>query len=296
MTKPPLILLLTDDSQRREKWLQVLAEGAMVCTHLALLQTGEMEAPELIVTDRLPITQTLGPANARLACGEIGLVGIGTQGSGDVVLPEECTRHELQLACRLLVEIVRLRRRLAEELHTQRALRSLAYRDPLTGLANRRQWDQELVARMKQLAVDPPVGATAIVLLDLDHFKPINDRLGHVAGDLVLQRVAQRLAANVAQQHLVARLGGDEFGILVHGVLAADVPEIVESIRRAIEHRPEVGGPEEPCVTASAGVAVLLPPLSLRPLEVTTIADAALREAKRTGRCRAVVRQIDGTH
>ncbi len=171
----------------------------------------------------------------------------------------------------------------------------MAYRDPLTGLANRRQWDQELMDRMKPLETDPPVAALAIVLLDMDHFKPINDRLGHVAGDLVLQRVAQRLAANVAPQHLVARLGGDEFGILLTGLLAADVPEVVETIRRSIEHQPEAAGQDEPPITASAGVAVLRSPQRLRPLAAIAIADSALREAKQQGRCRAVVRHVGGS-
>ncbi len=63
-----------------------------------------------------------------------------------------------------------------------------------------------------------------LVLLDLDLFKPVNDQLGHVAGDIVLQRIAQRLAANLAPQHLAARLGGDEFGILLSSILADDVP------------------------------------------------------------------------
>lgn len=293
MAKPPLILLLTDDDHRREKWLQSLADGAIVCSNLRLLQAGELDVPDLIVTDQLPFTQTLGPANARLACGEIGILGVGTHGTADVLLPEDYTRRELQLACRLLVEVVRLRRRLAEEVHTQRALRAMAYRDPLTGLANRRQWDQELLARMKRPDTDPPIAVLALVLLDIDHFKPINERLGHVAGDLVLQRIAQRLAANVAPLHLVARLGGDEFGILLSGLLAADVPEVVETIRRSIEHQPEAAGQDEPPLTASAGVAVLQSSLSLRPLELTAIADGALREAKHQGRCRTVVRHVE---
>ena len=125
------------------------------------------------------------------------MVAVGAAGSADVVLPADCTPRELRLACRLLVEVVRLRRRLGEEIRTQKALRTMAYRDPLTGVANRRKWERELTARLEGAGSAGAGSTLAIVLLDLDHFKPINDRLGHVAGDMVLRRVAQRLAANV---------------------------------------------------------------------------------------------------
>ena len=64
----------------------------------------------------------------------------------------------------------------------------MAYRDPLTGVANRRKWERELTARLEGAGSAGAGSTMAIVLLDLDHFKPINDRLGHVAGDMVLRR------------------------------------------------------------------------------------------------------------
>jgi diguanylate cyclase (GGDEF)-like protein len=88
-----------------------------------------------------------------------------------------------------------------------------ASHDPLTGLANR----VLLNARTTQ-ALEQADGVTALLLLDLDHFKEINDTLGHAAGDLLLQEVARRLGRSVRSEDLVARLGGDEFAILLAGL------------------------------------------------------------------------------
>ena len=260
-----------------------------VCTDPLLLQSGEIDIPDLIVTDQLPITQSLGPANGRLVTGEIGVLAIGTQSPGDVVLPSDCTQRELRLACRMLVEIVRLRRKLSEAQNSQRALHSMAFRDPLTGLANRRKWDQELAQRVPLMARKTGPAVLVIALLDIDFFKPINDRLGHVAGDLVLQRVAHGLTANVSDHHLVARVGGDEFGVVMDGLLAPDVASVIDSLRRAIQHQPDGSGQDEPVVTASAGVAIVPAGLHLAPIEAVTAADRALCDAKQQGRSRTVV-------
>ncbi len=140
----------------------------------------------------------------------------------------------------------------------------MAFRDPLTGLANRRKWDQELAQRVPLMARKTGPAVLVIALLDIDFFKPINDRLGHVAGDLVLQRVAHGLTANVSDHHLVARVGGDEFGVVMDGLLAPDVASVIDSLRRAIQHQPDGSGQDEPVVTASAGVAIVPAGLHLR--------------------------------
>ena len=97
--------------------------------------------------------------------------------------------RELRLACCLLVEIVRLRRRRGEDKRAQRALQQLAFRDALTDLANRRTWDTHLATRLEDLRANPVGRGVCVALLDLDFFKNVNDRLGHVAGDEVLRTV-----------------------------------------------------------------------------------------------------------
>ncbi len=103
----------------------------------------------------------------------------------------------------------------------------LAHVDALTGLANRRAFMAALDAALG-------VGEGAVLFIDLDGFKSVNDTLGHAAGDELLGAVATRLAAQARTGDLVARLGGDEFVVLTHGTLGADgVPELADRIRRA---------------------------------------------------------------
>jgi diguanylate cyclase (GGDEF)-like protein len=95
------------------------------------------------------------------------------------------------------------------------ALRTMAHTDPLTGLINRRGLQEQLAQALKQATVQHPV---AIYLVDLDGFKPVNDRHGHDVGDALLVAVGQRLQSQVRHSDGVARLGGDEFVVLAHGL------------------------------------------------------------------------------
>ena len=121
-----------------------------------------------------------------------------------------------------------------------------ALRDELTGLADRSTFLSGLDAA---LATGQPF---AVVVLDLDHFKRINDTLGHTAGDELLRQVAERFADVLRPTDLVARLGGDEFGILVPGVDAALATALAERVRGAIVPAFRLGG-EERHVRASVG-------------------------------------------
>lgn len=97
--------------------------------------------------------------------------------------------------------------------HAEKQLRSLAYFDPLTGLANRTLFTRELSDIMQ--TVRDKGGSAALFLLDLDHFKEVNDTLGHAAGDELLAKVARTLKSHVDDNGFVARLGGDEFAIII---------------------------------------------------------------------------------
>lgn len=124
----------------------------------------------------------------------------------------------------------------------RQALRHRAWHDPLTGLTNRALFDERLAE-----AVEP-----AVLFIDLDAFKPVNDRLGHAAGDEVLRIVARRLQTCVRATDTVARLGGDEFALLVE---AGSEHEVAARVADAFADPFAVGG-ELLAVTASVGVAV----------------------------------------
>ena len=98
----------------------------------------------------------------------------------------------------------------------QDRLRHMAHHDTLTGLANRHRFNEELERKFGCTGEDD--AGFALLMVDLDRFKPINDTLGHPAGDQVLQKIAMRLRHAVREQDLVARIGGDEFAVIAHGV------------------------------------------------------------------------------
>jgi diguanylate cyclase (GGDEF)-like protein len=152
-----------------------------------------------------------------------------------------------------------------------------ATHDALTGLANRRRLLDVLRHDRLHRAGR---GRRALVLLDLDGFKAVNDRYGHAAGDALLQAVAQRLVALVGADDLVCRLGGDEFALVLHDLAGAE--QALEVASRITTAASEVRSPSHPemFVRASAGVR-LLAERDLDPSTVLRDADAALYASKR---------------
>lgn len=163
-------------------------------------------------------------------------------------------------------------RRLAERLHWQ------ADHDPLTGLPNRAMLSAELDAA---LATEPP-GGVAILFVDLDGFKAVNDRYGHALGDAVLRATAHRLRDTIHAPELIARFGGDEFVALVSHVGARHDPaEVAESIRAALlQPIPLADGEVE--ISACVGVAIA-DRADITGEELLAAADAAMYRAKAGG-------------
>ncbi len=115
------------------------------------------------------------------------------------------------------------------------ALCDLSSRDPLTGLANRRQFELALAREIDRVA---RAGEPALVLmLDIDHFKRVNDGHGHAAGDVVIQAVAQSLLECVRPMDTVARFGGEEFAIILPNCPPAFGQTVAERIRQKVEQR-----------------------------------------------------------
>lgn len=177
-------------------------------------------------------------------------------------------------------------RRLNAELDAANAeLRRLAGSDPLTGIANRRSFDERL-SRAWQTGE-----RLALLLLDVDHFKRYNDRYGHPAGDAVLRRVAAVLVATVrAPSDLVARIGGEEFAVLISSPEANSALSTAERCLTLLADADIAHGdsPIGTRVTASVGVALRSAlPDDATPAQLVSLADAALYEAKSQGRSRA---------
>jgi diguanylate cyclase len=161
----------------------------------------------------------------------------------------------------------------SELLETQRKAAST---DPLTGLANRRAFDEEL-ARLAQEAT--PVG---MLMLDLDHFKQVNDEFGHSAGDAVLMETAVLLRKGVRQGAFVARLGGEEFAVLVPHATALVLSRVSQRLRQSIAAA-SIGYEGHPIrLTTSVGAALHQPAEDLALL--CKRADEALYASKRSGR------------
>ena len=127
----------------------------------------------------------------------------------------------------------------------RRALRHRATHDPLTGLANRELFHERLADALRD-------GEAAVLYVDLDGFKPVNDRFGHAAGDEVLRIVARRLLASVRATDTVARLGGDEFALLLGEPGRAE--HVAERVQAAFARPLQVGG-QPVVISASVGVA-----------------------------------------
>jgi diguanylate cyclase (GGDEF)-like protein len=164
----------------------------------------------------------------------------------------------------------------------------LASTDSLTGLTNRRRF---LEIAERELARSRRYGsALALVLVDLDHFKAVNDRFGHLAGDQVLIAAAQALARGLRTVDVIARHGGEEFAILLPETDAAGAREVAERASRLLASTeiPVETGPSV-TITASMGVASARGPEPLSLDELLRRADAALYAAKRAGRDRVEV-------
>ena len=234
-----------------------------------------------------PEPRTLNPG-PRTLNPFLGVIRIGVEGPADLRLPADVTERELRLACRLLAEVVRLRRKDHARSQSQRRLAAEALTDPLTGLPNRRAWDRALLERVAE-AADLP-GRICLAVIDLDHFKRVNDTHGHAAGDEVLRAAGKVIRGSLRESDFVARLGGDEFGLLLSVADEQAAQAVVDRVRRGLAAGLARDGTA--AITASAGFCVAPSRDSSTPLPspdaLFLAADTALREAKHAGRDRTV--------
>ncbi|KQS68883.1 diguanylate cyclase [Modestobacter sp. Leaf380] len=170
-----------------------------------------------------------------------------------------------------------------------RRYRELSLRDPLTGLYNRRHVDEALPHLLVRGAVEGAL--VTVALLDLDHFKRVNDTFSHEVGDEVLRRVARLLEGAVstaAEGSFAARMGGEEFLLVFVGEGLTDTARRFEDVRRAVADHPWAGLTGTLPVTVSIGVASASGPTVPAPADLLGRADAHLYRAKSLGRDRVV--------
>jgi diguanylate cyclase (GGDEF)-like protein len=237
---------------------------------------------DVIVTNQQVLHAVLDTQSQQLQDGKVGVVAIGGGGPADIALPPDASQRELKLACRMLSEIIQLRRRLRRGARLQRVLSHLALTDPLTRLPNRRAWEKELKRQWEHRGKEQR--GCCLAVLDLDHFDEVNERLGHAAGDAVLRDAAGAIRQSLPGGDFVARLGGDEFGLLLLRPDESNAVETLERVRGRLASRLTDRVPGG--LTATIGYSYRAPGDHLSAEAMFSAADEALRSAKRAGRNR----------
>ena len=180
----------------------------------------------------------------------------------------------------LLAEIARLKADIARAQSTIAELEARADIDPLLDILNRRGFERELKRSLAYL--QRYRGEAALLFIDLDGFKAINDRHGHAAGDALLKAVARELTGHVRASDVVARLGGDEFGVLLWNLGAAPAAAKARDLERLIEAVGFAHGETRLSVGASAGFVPLA--AAATPAQMLDAADRAMYARKRERR------------
>jgi diguanylate cyclase (GGDEF)-like protein/PAS domain S-box-containing protein len=208
----------------------------------------------------------------------------GTTFDGELTI---CPRYD---SSHTLCGFLYVARDVTERRRNEAALTLQARHDSLTGLANRVSLNAALDAAAGDTTWDVP-GRT-LLFIDLDHFKQVNDTLGHAAGDSVLRGVATRLIDNLRQGDLAVRLGGDEFVVLLApGATCAMGSEIANRIVHAIGQPFQTDELDEVLIGASVGIAVST--AHTLPADLLAAADQAAYIAKRSGRGQAVIAEVN---
>jgi len=182
-----------------------------------------------------------------------------------------------ETACRFLDEVGTLRDRVAE-------LAELVHTDTLTGLFNYRHFVLALEREMER--TERTGQPTSLIMLDLDHFKGVNDTWGHEAGNRVLQHLAHLLHQLLRRIDVACRYGGEEFAVILPATPLARAVRVAERLRLALASAPIMEGDEALRVTMSLGVGVHLRNSGLNPKRFIEQVDKYLYEAKQLGRNR----------
>ena len=295
-SRPPdcqRVLIIDDDPMIARLVGSLLAEDAIelisVCGGEAGLLAAEQHQPDLILLDvEMPgldgfeICRRLKCNPATVALPIVFLTGAAS-------IDKKICGWDLGAVDYVLkpFEPAELRARVRSSLRTKALVDMLSRKamlDGLTGLYNRAYFDQRLAQNISLLArAGHPFGC---MLIDIDHFKSINDRFGHPFGDRVLRSVGAALTAQCRTEDVVCRYGGEEFVVLTHGTIRNGATKLANRLRAAVEQIAFSHEARRVQVTCSIGVSdTTVSP----PGEVVAAADACLYQAKHAGRNRVVV-------
>jgi diguanylate cyclase (GGDEF)-like protein len=172
-------------------------------------------------------------------------------------------------------------------------LEEAASTDPLTGLPNRRTFSAYLTNRIAGRLRTPRPSLLGLVMIDIDHFKRVNDRYGHAVGDEVLSEVGARLLNGTRRGELPARIGGEEFALIMPETSEEELPGATERLRELIANTPieTAAGPLQ--ITASIGASYSAGTSIDTEGDMFEVTDRALYEAKANGRNRVVIAPVD---
>lgn len=209
---------------------------------------------------------------------------------GSHIWVESAARSVVDAESESVFEIQATIRDISERKPLQDRLEQLAHEDPLTGLSNRRQFEELLAAEVARTARSG--GRAVVLMIDIDHFKKVNDTFGHLTGDRVLRRVAEMMKSRMRLSDTLARFGGDEFAAILpeagedEGLTVAEA--IIDEVGKALAAEPDL-----PVVTVSIGIAGFDAGGVRTPDEVLQRADMAMYSAKTGGGNRARVYRPD---
>jgi len=208
----------------------------------------------------------------------------GMEAGADDYITKPFDQNELQVRLRAGIRLVDLQTQL---LKAREDLREQATRDSLTRLWNRSSILTELGRELaRSVRESRPLG---VVIVDLDHFKHINDTYGHLAGDAVLREAARRMQSSIRQYDSIGRYGGEEFLILFPGCGEADCFAQADRLRKLLGQTEMKVNDTAIRVTASFGVTTVMPGENWTEEELIRIADEALYVAKKSGRNRVEI-------
>ncbi|MEW6705109.1 MAG: EAL domain-containing protein [Pseudomonadota bacterium] len=277
-----------ESEERLAKFMQASAEG--IVFHKDGIVT-DVNPPVLALTG-YTLQEMLGRHVLSFIAAEhvgrvLAVMSTGQETSYETaIVHKDGTRIPVEFIVRTMVRNgERMRMTIVRDMRDRHAVQArihhLAHHDPLTGLPNRSSFMERLDQLMESSAESHT--RLALLFIDLDHFKRVNDSLGHLVGDTLLKTVATRITDGLRTTDLVARFGGDEFMVLLAGAtLRSDIEEVATKLLHAIEVPVEVEG-RPISVTPSIGIA-LYPDDAQSPAELIKHADTAMYSAKSRGR------------